>query len=327
MRCTVTGATGMLGRALCRRLLDEGHDVIALVRDEARARARLPAGVALVRGDVRDRASVARAVAGADAVFHAAAWYKVGLGAAAGEEAEATNVAGTRNVLEAARDAGARRILYTSTVAIYGDTKGRFVREDDDPVSAPATIYEATKRRAHYEVFEPMARAGAPVVALLPGVIYGPGDEGPVAGALRMWLAGKLGMLPAGTTFCWAHVDDVAAAHVAALDRAEVGRSYLLTGPAHTMVEAFGVAARALGRGPPPIVVPAPLLRAAARMLRPLSGHLPPAFDPESLRSTAGTTYLGRSDRARAALDFTPRSLEEGFVPYVRALADEAVAR
>ncbi len=326
MRCTVTGATGMLGGAICRRLLAEGHQVTALVRGEARARARLPGEIALVRGDLRDRASVERAVEGAEAVFHAAAWYKVGAGPKARAEAEATNVEGTRNVLEAACDAGARKVIYTSTVAIYGDTRGRVVTEDDGPISPPATIYEETKRRAHQEVFEPLAARGAPVVALMPGVIYGPGDQGPIAGALRMWLAGKLPTLPGGTMFCWAHADDVAAAHVAAIDRAEDGSRFLLTGPAHTLVEAFRIAADALGRPMPRVVLPPLALRVAATLLGPLSGRLPPAFDPESLRSTAGTTYLGRSDRARETLGFDPRPLEEGFPPYVRALADEARA-
>ncbi|RMG99842.1 MAG: NAD-dependent epimerase/dehydratase family protein [Deltaproteobacteria bacterium] len=323
MRCTITGATGLLGRALCRRLLDAGHEVTALVRDEGRARSRVPDGVRFVVGDVRDRAAVESAVDGAEAVFHAAAWYKVGLGRAARPEAEATNVDGTRNVLEAACAAGARRIVYTSTVAIYGDTKGRFVTEDDEPVSPPATIYEETKRRAHYEVFVPLARAGAPVVALLPGVIYGPGDEGPVADALRMWLAGKLPTLPGGTMFCWSHVDDVAAAHVAAVDRAEDGAAYIVTGPAHTLVDAFRLAADTLGRPMPKVVLPPAILRVTAALLSPLSGRLPPAFDPESLRSTAGTTYLGRNDRARRSLGFDPRPLEEGFPPYVRDLAAE----
>jgi nucleoside-diphosphate-sugar epimerase len=109
MRYMVTGATGFIGGHLVRQLVSRGHDVVALVRDPAAAMELDSLGVELVRGDILDRPSLDRSMAGADGVFHLAAWYRVG--AHHRSEAEAINVQGTRNVLEAARDARIGKVV------------------------------------------------------------------------------------------------------------------------------------------------------------------------------------------------------------------------
>src|SRR5438093_4871895 len=114
MRYLVTGATGFLGSALTRQLIAAGHAVRAIVRDPERAGPLADRNLELHRGDVTDRESLREPMRGVDGVFHLAAWYKVG--ARDKSVAERVNVDGTRNVLEIAREVGAPRVVYTSTL-------------------------------------------------------------------------------------------------------------------------------------------------------------------------------------------------------------------
>ena len=176
----VTGGTGFVGTRVVERLVDAGHDVVALSRDPERV-TDPPAGVRLVAGDVVDRASLREPMAGVDGVLHMAAWYDVGPGPWRRSLAARVNVEGTRNVLELVADLDVPRALYVSTLAVNGDTGGRVVDESYRHDGPFRSVYDETKWRAHYEVAAPMAAAGLPLVTVLPGVVYGPGDRGPVA--------------------------------------------------------------------------------------------------------------------------------------------------
>src|SRR5205823_1477520 len=123
--------------------------------------------------------------------------------------------------------------------------------------------YDRTKWVAHYEVAEPMMRAGLPLVIVQPGGVYGPGDPGPLGDVLRDYLAGRLPMVPQGTAFSWGHVEDIAAGHRLAMERGRVGESYILAGPAHTLEQALEVAKSISG-------VPLPLLRPPPALVRAL---------------------------------------------------------
>lgn len=322
MKYFLTGATGFIGGALCRQLLADDHQVVALVRDQETARDLAALGVELCRGDVRDEASMRPGMAGVDGVFHVAAWYRVGVRDTS--EAESINVHGTRKVMELVRELEIPRVVYTSSVAIYSDTEGRLVKETERPWAPPASAYEDTKRRAHVEV-ERMVATGLPAVTVMPGMAYGPGDRGPVADSMVQWLRGKLPMLPRDTAYCWTHVEDVARGHILAMERGKVGESYFLTGPRHTLIEVFELAARIVGRDAPGVHVPPGLLRGLARVLTPVSRHvpLPNQYHPETFRSVAGVTATGDNHKAREQLGFDPRSLADGYPEYVQWQMDE----
>src|SRR2546423_5690157 len=117
MRALVTGATGKVGHATARTLLAEGHEVRALVRDPERAAEMVPQGAELVRGDVTDPASVARAAEGREVVFNAMGLPEQWLADPAAFQR--VNVDGTRTVVEAARAAGATRLVHTSTLHVF----------------------------------------------------------------------------------------------------------------------------------------------------------------------------------------------------------------
>lgn len=312
MKYLVTGASGFIGGCLARQLVRAGHEVAALVRNPQAAGDLKDAGVALHQGDVRDKSSLRAPISGLDGLFHLAAWYRIGVRSR--REAYQTNVEGTRNVLETARELGVARIVYTSTVAVSSDTGGRLVDEGFRHQGPWLSQYERTKWLAHYRVARPMAEAGLPLVILQPGVVYGPGDPSAIGTAIRQYLQGRLPVTPQRTAFCWAHVEDTAAAHRLAMERGRAGENYIVAGPVHTFREVFELAERLTGI-PAPRIHPGPGTMQAMAACMSILGAVfpfPPAYAAESLRVMAGTTYIGDNRKALRELGFAPRPLEEG---------------
>lgn len=310
MRYLVTGATGFLGRNLVKVLQARGHQIDALVRDVNQASSLANSGVRLHRGDITDRSSVAAAVQGVDGVFHLAAWYKVGQ---RNPQAKAINVEGTRNVVEEAWRAGASRIVYTSTLAVNSDTKGRAVDESYRFEGTHISEYDRTKWIAHHEVVEPLAAAGAPVVTVQPGVIYGVGDQSGVGGLFRSWLSGRMTPYCVTAAYCWGHIADTARAHMLAMTQGVPGESYMICGPAHSLRDAFDIASRVVGRPPPKVRLPAGALKFGSSVLSVLSNAFPALNGQAELLRTAPATYLGDSSKARREIGFEARDLETGF--------------
>jgi nucleoside-diphosphate-sugar epimerase len=312
MRYFITGATGFIGGHVASSLVEAGHEVVALVRHPGKAKQLADLGVSIAEGDITDKESMRGPMTGVDGVFHLAAWYKIG--ARDKSVAENINVEGTRNVLQLMKELGIKKGVYTSTVAIFSDTKGKLVDERYRYDGPHLSEYDRTKWRAHYDVAEPMMKAGLPLVIVQPGVVYGPGDASPLADTFKQYLQGRLPMLPQDTAFCWAHVDDVARGHLLAMDKGLPGQSYILAGPPHSLVEAFELAEKITG-------VRAPRLRASPEMLRLMSKFmglvgavipLPETYTAESLRVAAGVTYLADNEKAKRELGYTVRPLEEG---------------
>jgi nucleoside-diphosphate-sugar epimerase len=321
MRVFLTGGTGFLGGVLAAQLAASGHEVRALVRDAARGGALAATGATLRTGDVTDGRAVLEGMRGCDAVAHCAGWYRHGV--CDGREAQRVNVDGTRHVLAAMRELGVARGVYTSTIAVNSDTHGALVDEDHRFRGRYLSVYEATKADAH-ALAEQAAAEGLPLVILQPGAIYGPGDHSDLMQAARAALRGRLPVVPRGTAYAWAHVEDVARGHLLALERGTPGRNYFLTGPAVALTHAFALAAAA-GGVRAPRELPAGLLRAAAPVMAVLDKcfPIPAVYTGEALRVAAGVTYLGSAERARRELGWQARPFE----PAWRALlADEARA-
>ncbi len=240
MRVLVTGGTGYLGSAIVRALDRAGHEPVVFARRATAA--RLPGGA--IDGDVRDRTAVSRAVAGMDAVCHAAAL--VSLWRPRHAEFDEVNVGGLRAVLDACRAHATPRIVYTSSFLALPPA------DADRPLAA--NDYQRTKTRA-LELARERARDGLPLVLLFPGVVYGPGPptEGNLVGRL---LADHLaGRLPAivGATRLWSYawVDDVAEAHVAALERGRSAEEYLIGGDNAPQLRLFEIVRAECGRALP----------------------------------------------------------------------------
>ncbi len=253
-------------------------------------------------------------MSGVDGVFHLAAWYKIGAPTRARGDAERINVEGTRHVLELMRELRIPKGVYTSTVAVFSDTHG-WVGDESYRFDGPwLSEYDRTKWAAHYQVALPMMRDGLPLVVVLPGVVYGPGDPSVIGNLLRQYLKRNLPIRPHGAAFCWGHVDDTAHGHVLAMDKGRPGESYILAGPPHTLEEALEIAERITGVRPPRLRPPAMLLRAMATAASVVERivPLPQTYAAETLRIAAGVTYLASSEKAQQELGFRVRPLEDG---------------
>jgi dihydroflavonol-4-reductase len=315
MRVVTTGGAGFIGRAIVARLAQRGDEVVALVRDPERARFLSRDRVQLQASDLTSVAQLAAQMRGADAVIHGAGSYRVGIKRSERAQMWDANVGATERVLDAAISVGIRRVVYISTVNVFGNTRGKLVDESHlrDPDEGFLSWYDETKFRAHLEAEKRIAK-GAPVVIVQPGQTYGPNDHSLASAQLEQAHAGKLRFVAfASTGLAWVHVDDLAAAIVAALDKGRVGEAYSLAGDCKSLGEAVAIAARVGGRKPPRITIPTRLLR----MMAPLNdrlGGLPGMPDNLAETISAGelVTYWANHDKATAELGFDPRSLEQG---------------
>ncbi len=309
MRYAITGATGFVGGALARQLRAAGHEVRALVRDPARATALSSLGVELVPGDLDDAAALDRLCDGVDGLFHVAGWYK--LGQRDPSVGTRVNVEGTRNALAAAQRNQVPRVVYTSTLAVNSDTHGEVYDETYRHTGDFVSHYDRTKAEAH-QVAEQFAADGLPVVIVSPGLVYGPGDTAQTGALIEQVVRGKRPQVPAGGGVCWAHVDDVAAGHVLAMERGTPGESYMLAGPRATLADGLRQLASIAGtKGP--IVLPDAVVRAVAAVTGAVGKVLPvPAdFSAETMRASLAT-YYGSPAKAQRELGWHARSLDTG---------------
>jgi dihydroflavonol-4-reductase len=260
MKSLVTGATGFVGAAVARALLQAGWQVRALVRPESNRRNLEGLAVELVTGDLTQTESLRRATAGVDAVFHVAADYR--LGARVPGDLYRNNVDGTRNLIAAARHAGVPRIVYTSSVATVGLPGDGSPGREDSPADLGDMIghYKRSKFLAEaLAVHE--ARAGAPVVIVNPSTPVGPGDVKPTPTG-QMIADAAAGRMPAyiDTGLNIVHVDDVAAGHLLAYQRGRIGERYILGGHDMLLREILAAVAGLVGRRPPRIRLPRSLV-------------------------------------------------------------------
>ena len=320
MRVFVTGATGYIGLALCRRLVADGHEVSALARPTSRTGPLEELGVELHRGDVTHRYSMRQGMSGADWVVHAAAELDF---AAARERIHAANVDGCRNVASLAWKLGVGRVLAISSIARFGGSPADGSPGDEESPLLPApSSYSATKL-AGEEAMRELAEQGLRLNVVWPSFVYGP--PGPKSGAnllFRGVLRRRLPMLAgAGNRMSWVHLDDLVEALVRVMEGAEPGRDYLLAGDGATLGEVVDRVAELGGVRPPALRLPVSLARGLAALSSPLyrwRGRRPP-LNADQLRSLARSWHFD-DGRAREELDWRPRGLDEGLPPTVAYL-------
>lgn len=272
MNCFVTGASGFIGANLVHELVSRGHRVKALMRVGSDTRGTAGLDVEHVEGDVSNRERLTRAMKDCDCCFHVAASYHLWLRDYA--PMYAANVDGTRNVLQAAADAGCSRIVYTSTVGCIGLPKerdGQVIPTDEaTPVSEAqmSNHYKLSKWRAEVVARELAAR-GLPIVIVNPSAPVGPRDvkPTPTGQVIVDFLNRKMpGYVDTGLN--WVHVRDVAIGHILAAEKGRVGERYIL-GNAEgnwTMKTALDVLAEITGIPAPKTRVPHVVALAAAHV-------------------------------------------------------------
>jgi dihydroflavonol-4-reductase len=289
MRAFVTGATGFLGGRLTQKLRARGDEVVALDRRTT---------------PLSDPDALRAAMQGCDAVFHLAARYKVGIPRSERSQMYDVNVRGTENVLEAA--AGVRRIVYVSTVNVFGNTHGEVVDETYERTPGDwLSTYDWTKYEAHQ-----LARTRPNVVIAQPGAIYGPGDHSELGAQLEQARRGRLlfkALADVGVNAL--HVDDAAEGLLLVHDRGRLGESYVLGGELARLGEMIDL----VSPKPVRLTLPTPLLKAAIP-LGPVIGKVMGTGPNlrELISASDGVTYWATDAKARHELGYAPRGLKAG---------------
>jgi dihydroflavonol-4-reductase len=313
----ITGATGFVGSAVAKTLSEAGFAVRALVRPASRRSHLGEIAMELVEGDIRDQASLRRAMRDVRYVFHVAADYR--LWARDKHEIYAANVEGTRNIMQEALRAGVERIVYTSSVATLA------LRPDGTPADESVALseqqgigaYKRSKIAAERVVEAMVAKDGLPAVIVNPSTPIGPRDVKPTPTG-RIIVEAARGRIPGfvDTGLNLVHVDDVAAGHLAALERGVIGERYILGGTNVLFADMLADIARLVGRAPPRLRIPRAVV-------------LPVAYAAEAIARVTGREPFTTVDGIRMSehrMFFTAAKAERdlGFHarPYLQGLED-----
>ncbi len=255
MTTLVTGAAGFLGSHVARQLVSRGEEVRVLMRATSTNRAITDLSLEYVTGDLRDPASLDRAMAGVQKVFHVAADYR--LWARRSQEIYDSNVGGTKNVLEAAKKAGVAQFIYTSTVATIAVDRPELPNETTDAkLEEMVGHYKRSKWLAEKEVLD-AAKSGFPAIVAMPTTPVGPGDwkPTPTGKIILDFLNGKMpGYVETGLNFVG--VEECAAGHLLVAEKGEVGERYLLGGENLTLKQMLDALAQLTGLPAPTLKIP-----------------------------------------------------------------------
>ncbi len=312
-RVLVTGASGFVGSAVARALVRRGMRVRALVRPSS-PRAHLDGfDIEYVQGDLRDAASLPPALKDVRYLFHVAADYR--LWARKPREIMDNNILATRNIMEAARAAGVERIVHTSSIATLMG-KGMTGLADESMRQEERHIIGTYKRSklAAERLVEQMAADGLPVVIVNPTTPIGPSDVRPTPTG-RIIVEAASGRMPGfvDTGLNFVHVDDVAAGHVAAMERGTTGERYILGGQNATLAEFLRAIAEHVGARPPTMRIPRRLvypIAYGAQAVAQLTGR-EPFVTVDGLRM-AKMKMFATAAKAERELGFVARPYTDG---------------
>jgi dihydroflavonol-4-reductase len=328
MRALVTGATGFVGSAVARALVAAGWQVRALVRAGSDHRNLQNLPIDMVTGDLADGASLDRALADCQALFHLAADYR--LGALDPQQLYRTNVEGTRNVLDAARRAAVSRVVYTSSVATIGLPEDGSPGTEETPVALADMIghYKRSKYLAE-QLACSSAQTGTSVVIVNPSTPIGPGDVKPTPTG-QIVLDAACGRMPAylDTGLNIVHVDDVAAGHLLAFHRGRAGERYILGGQDMMLRDILAAIALLVGRKAPRIRLPhaavLPLAYAAEAFAR-ITGRTT-RITLEGVRMARKRMFFS-SDKAVRELAYRWRAPSQAFEDAVQWFREQGYLR
>jgi dihydroflavonol-4-reductase len=314
----VTGATGLVGSAVARALLARGDRVRVLARPNSNRRNLAGLSVEIAEGAMEDPRSLAHAVAGCRYVYHVAADYRIWVPDPA--PMFRANVEGTRDLMTAALEAGAERVIYTSSVATLGLLPGGSA-DEETPSGIEDMIgpYKRSKFAAEEVVRELTRERGLQVVIVNPSTPVGPGDVKPTPTG-RLIVEAARGQMPAfvDTGLNIVHVDDVAEGHLAAAERGRVGERYILGGENMTLAEILAEISEVVGRRPPRLRVPHSVLfpvAIGAELAARVTGR-DPFVTLDGVRMSRKKMYFS-SEKASRELGYAPRPAREAIADAV----------
>jgi len=319
MTTLVTGASGFLGCHVARLLAERGERVRVLLRQSSQTKLLESLAVERISGDLRDPASLDKALAGVSTVYHVAADYR--LWARDPGEIYESNVQGTRNLLDAAQRAGVEKFVYTSTVGTIAVPRDGMLPDESIATSMDEMIgvYKRSKWLAEQEARK-AAAAGLPVIIVNPTTPVGPGDAKPTPTG-RIIVDFLNGRMPAyvDTGLNFVPVEDAAAGHLLAADRGRVGERYILGGENLTLKQALEILSQVSGRPAPRVRVPHLLALGAAYTDAAFSRLVgrEPRIPLDGVRMARHSMFVN-TEKARAELGFRTGRLAAAFERAVR---------
>lgn len=305
----VTGAAGHIGNVLVRELLSEGKQVRALILPGEDISSLEGLKIEKIEGNVLDAVSLERAMKGIDTVFHLAGVISIMPGH--NEWMRKVNVDGTKNVLQAARKADIKRLVYTSSIhALSRDWKGKINEKVPFDPNNPVGVYDRTKAEASLAVLDAV-RAGLDAVIVCPTGVIGPHDyRGSEMGDLLMdWLRRRMHFLVKGA-YDFVDVRDVARGHIRACDRGKTGEVYILSGRQIKVLELKKMVQEVLGRRIISITVPIWMAKIGAKIMPPYYRltKKKPKFTDYSLETLQSNSDVS-CEKAKRELGYKPRNL------------------
>jgi len=322
MTTLVTGASGFLGSHVARQLVARGESVRVLLRPSSNNRAIADLPLEYVTGDLRDSASLARALDGATRVFHVAADYR--LWAKRKRDIYDSNVGGTKNLLDAAKRAGVSQFIYTSTVATIAVDRPQHPDEfTDAKLEEMVGHYKRSKWQAERIVLD-AAKQGFPATVAMPTTPVGPWDwkPTPTGKIILDFLNGKMpGYVETGLNFV--SVEQCAAGHLLISDKGKIGERYLLGGENLTLKEVLDLLAKITGLSAPKLKIPHGLALGVAYANTAFSRLLgrEPSIPVEGVKIARHMMFVNGT-RAQKELGFQPASVAAALERAVRWYLD-----
>lgn len=315
MAILITGSTGYIGSLLTVKLAEQGEDIRILVRKDPDLPAFRRPNIEVYKGDITDMPSLESAMQGISKVYHMAAYAR--LWAKEPDTFQKINVEGTRNVMEAAWNAGVNKIVYTSTAGVIGPSGEKPMTEDDPRITGFFNAYEETKTKAEQLTMGYVQR-GLDVSIVNPARVYGPGlDTGsnPVTKIVELYMKRKWHVIPGNGedvgSYC--HVDDVVDGHITAMTKGGKGQRYIFGGENATFNELIRLIRKHSGVDKKLYHLPFPLMSFVSHAMKTWStiSGTAPMITPDWVRRY---DYHWKLDSSKAVreIDYRIRSLDEG---------------
>jgi len=334
MQVSVTGANGFVGSHIVSELLYRGHEVTALVGADIDNHLLAGMPVKVRDFDLRDRASVRSALDGAEAIIHSAACYA--FWKPDPREIYRVNVDGTRFVLDAARDLGVRKVVYTSSTATLSPIFR--IPDDRDVPGDEEGVFDIRLFRGHYKMSKAMAEIvalraaarGLPLVITHPTTVIGAGDcrPTPSGSMIQHYINGHMKVFVEMAQNV-VDVRDVALGHVLALEKGAPGERFVLGGDNLSMRDLLAILAELTGIPAPRVALPLPLLSVVGRVMEWIADtitHKEPAATLEAALHARDSRYVS-IDKARRELGYAPRPARAVLADAVRFFASEGYCK
>lgn len=316
MKVAVTGAAGHIGAMICRELIDQGHDVVAFIYRDDRAVQGLP--LTIVKGDILEASSVKTLLTGCDAVIHTAGLIE--LGYSFNKRMHETNVTGTKNLLEVAKELGVKKIVHFSSVHVFEQKPHDKPVDENRPfVSEKSVNYDQTKRDGHVLALE-AAKNGQDVVVVCPTSVVGPPDH-KVSKVGKAIIDIYKGNIPASVKggFDFVDVRDVAKGAILAMHHGKSGESYILGGQYLTVKGFSDLVLEAKGSKKRMIELPLFLAYVGLPFIKAYSGitKTPPLYDKTYIDILQDGNEVTLHEKAKKELGYNPRDVRTTFADAV----------